>query len=577
LLTKLLIRNFKRFGDVSIDLGNPVVFIGPNNSGKSTALQALALWDIGLHRWSEGRGGKDTSSKRPGVAINRRDLISVPIPDANLLWRDLHVRDVERHDGKPATKNVRVDIIVEGVTGDTVWSCGFEFDYANQESFYCRPLRLSDDKDPSRMPVPREALGTMVAFLPPMSGLQDREFKKQEGEISFLIGQGRTAEVLRNLCLAVFEENGGESWNEIIGHIQRLFGVSLDEPKFISERGEISMAYKDRSGVILDLSSAGRGLHQTLLLLAYLAAHPGSVLLLDEPDAHLEILRQKQIYKLLTDTARVQNSQIIAASHSEVVLNEAAARDVVVSFVGDPHRINDRGSQLRKALVEIGFEDFYQAEEKGWVLYLEGSTDLSILQAFAQVLNHPVSSHLDLCFTQYIENQPERARAHFCGLREAKNDLIGMILCDRLDRQLNPTPELNESAWRRREIENYLCQPDTLLTYAESSIESESPGPLFDRTTGEKRRAVMGECVRDLVPPVALRNLADPWWIDTKASTDFLDRLFDAFFNRLGLPNLLLKTNYHVLARYVHPDQIDPEVIEKLDAILKVAMNARPV
>jgi hypothetical protein len=155
--------------------------------------------------------------------------------------------------------------------------------------------------------------------------------------------------------------------------------------------------------------------------------------------------------------------------------------------------------------------------------------------------------------------------------------LIGMVLCDRLDRQLNPTPELNESAWRRREIENYLCQPDTLLTYAESSIESESPGPLFDRTTGEKRRAVMEECVRDLVPPVALRNLADPWWIDTKASTDFLDRLFDAFFKRLGLPNLLLKTNYHVLARYVHPDQIDPEVIEKLDAILKVAMNARPV
>jgi hypothetical protein len=287
-------------------------------------------------------------------------------------------------------------------------------------------------------------------------------------------------------------------------------------------------------------------------------------------------LRQKQIYKLLTDTARAQNSQIIAASHSEVVLNEAAARDVVVSFVGNPHRINDRGSQLRKALVDIGFEDFYQAEEKGWVLYVEGSTDLAILQAFAQALQHPVVEHLELCFAHYVENQPERARAHFRGLREAKPDLVGIVICDRLDKVLNPSIELQEHTWKRREIENYLCQPDTLLRYAESSIEEESPGPLFDKTTGETRRAVMEECIRDLVPPVALRDPTDPWWMDTKASTDFLDRLFDAFFKRLGMPNMLLKTNYHVLARYVSREHIDPEVVEKLDAVHRVAQNARP-
>ena len=104
-------------------------------------------------------------------------------------------------------------------------------------------------------------------------------------------------------------------------------------------------------------------------------ANPGSVLLLDEPDAHLEILRQRQIYRLLTDVARASASQIIAASHSEVLLNEAADRDLVVAFVGPPHRIDDRGSQVLKALREIGFEQYYQAEQTGWVLYLEGSTD----------------------------------------------------------------------------------------------------------------------------------------------------------------------------------------------------------
>ena len=33
--------NFKKFEDVKIELANNVVFIGPNNSGKTTALQAL--------------------------------------------------------------------------------------------------------------------------------------------------------------------------------------------------------------------------------------------------------------------------------------------------------------------------------------------------------------------------------------------------------------------------------------------------------------------------------------------------------------------------------------------------------
>ena len=89
MLTQLTIRNFKRFDEVEIELGNTVVFIGPNNSGKTTALQALALWDIGLRRWNEKRAGKAAPEKRPGVTINRRDLIALPIPDANLLWRDL--------------------------------------------------------------------------------------------------------------------------------------------------------------------------------------------------------------------------------------------------------------------------------------------------------------------------------------------------------------------------------------------------------------------------------------------------------------------------------------------------------
>ncbi len=496
MLTKLICRNFKNFGEVEVELGNPVVFIGPNNSGKTTALQALALWEIGLKRWNENRKGRTNPEKRPGVVINRRDLISVPVPSARLLWRNLRVRDPQ---------NVRIEIIVEGVTDGKAWTCGLEFDYANQESFYCRPLRTSEaaGKVSERMPIPEEIGNLSVAFLPPMSGLTSNETRLDPGAINVRIGEGRTAEVLRNLCYQVSEVNPKE-WQRLCEQIHSLFHVYLDEPNYIQERGEIAMDYRDSSGISLDLSSSGRGLQQTLLLLAYIAAHPGSVLLLDEPDAHLEILRQRQIYQVLTELARENDSQIIAASHSEVILNEAAGRDVVIVFLGSPHRIDGRGSQLLKSLRTIGFEEYYQAEQQGWVLYLEGSTDLAILRAFAEKLLHEVMPALERPYVHYVGNQPGKSRDHFYGLREAKPDLRGFCLFDRIPDELQTRPELIEYAWQRREIENYIVSDkQVLIDWLHAKAEERTEGPLFSAlwvstlekriTEIEKARETLGE------------------------------------------------------------------------------------
>ena len=573
MLTKLICRNFKNFGDVEVELGNPVVFIGPNNSGKTTALQALALWDIGFKRWNEHRKGRPKAEKRPGVAVNRRDLISVPVPNARLLWRNLQVRDVQRIDGKQQTQNVRMDIIVEGVTTGRQWECGLEFDYANQESFYCRPLRLPEveGKALERMPVPEEAANLNVAFLPPMSGLASNETRLDPGAIDVRVGEGRTAEVLRNLCYQVLQEQEeNKKWKTICQQIKDLFGVQLDEPNYIPERGEIEMSYRDGS-ISLDLSSSGRGLQQTLLLLAYIAAHPGSVLLLDEPDAHLEILRQRQIYQTLTELAREHDSQIIAASHSEVILNEAAERDVVIAFLGAPHRIDDRGSQLLKSLKSIGFEQYYQAEQEGWVLYLEGSTDLAILQAFAEKLDHPAKDILKRPFVHYVENQPQEARKHFYGLREAKTDLVGFCLLDRIEPELQTNPELREYKWKRCEIENYIVyRKELLMDWAEAEAERRTGGPLF---SGQ----LMSTTIAEIEDALVTLGKGSPWSPDTKVSDDFLDPLFDSFFKKLELENLMRKTNYHTLVQYVPPEQIDPEVSQVLDGILEIANQAKPM
>ncbi len=573
MFVKLTLENFKQFHRAEVELGQNVVLVGPNNSGKTTVLQALALWQLGARRWLEKRGDKNVPEKRSGVTINRKDLIAIPVPRARLLWRDLHVRESSRVGGRAQTKNIRFVLTVEGVTEGSEWACSLEFDYANEESFYCRP---AETQAGHRAAVSRFAAQSRVAFLPPMSGLAAVETRLPEGRIDVLIGEGRTAEVLRNLCWQVFTDDA-DAWRSIVEQLRGLFGVTLLDPIYNDLRGEVSLAYRDRSGIELDLSSSGRGLQQTLLVLTYLQVNKGAVLLLDEPDAHLEFLRQRQIYQLLTDAARKHGSQIIAASHSEVLLNEAADRDVVVAFVGKPHRIDDRGQQVRKWLKEIGFEAQIQAEQTGWVLYLEGSTDLAILRAFADALDHPARQALESPFVHYVVNQLSRAREHFYGVREAKNDLLGVAILDRDDRSPQDTdPNFTAIRWQRCEIENYLCQPAALEAYA-VSLSQEGELPLFAHNDAERARAAMRRAIEARVPPAALDDPEDRFWHETKVSEQLLDLVFEAFFKSLELPNLMRKRDYHELARFVPKVSIDREVVDVLDAIANVAENAKPL
>ena len=561
MLTSITARNFKQFESVTVDLDEVVVFVGPNDSGKTTALQALSLWELGLRRWRERWGMVPTSDmQRPGVSINRLDLFSVPVNHANQLWRGLRTREANRQN--VGTSNVRIEIEVHGrSTAGNVWSCGFEFDYANPESFYCRPLRTSLDGQ-SRMSVPPEALQEQVAFLPPMSGLSSLEAMLQPGTVNVLLGQGRTAEVLRNLCFQVFSHQP-QGWEKVlVPRMQQLFGATILEPQYNSERGEITLRYRDARmpNLELDLASSGRGFQQTLLLTAYLLLHPNSVIMLDEPDAHLEILRQRQIYQAITETATQQSSQLLIATHSEVLLNEAGDRHTVTAFVGSPHRMDGRSSQVFKALAEIGFENYLQAAQKGWVLYLEGSTDLAVLRAFARQLGHQAEAFLERPFVHYVGNQPMQARRHFYGLREACPDLRGFALFDRLNLPGDGSQVMREYSWKKREIENYMCSRDLLLRWVR--VQS----PLFLQS--------MEDAISEVENARRILGQTSPWDGNTKVSEDFLVPLFRSFYEKTGLGSQVSKSDYHFLVRHMEVADIDPEVVTVLDSIVDVASQA---
>ena len=115
------------------------------------------------------------------------------------------------------------------------------------------------------------------------------------------------------------------------------------------------------------------------------------------------------------------------------------------------------------------------------------------------------------------------------------------------------------------------------MSYAEASASEATLGALWEAPEREKRRAAMDNASSDSAPPAALRNRSDDWWINVKASDEFLDRVFAAFFQNLQLPNTMPKSNYHVLASCVPVDFIDREVTQVLDMICEVGQAAHPV
>ncbi len=126
--------------------------------------------------------------------------------------------------------------------------------------------------------------------------------------------------------------------------------------------------------------------------------------------------------------------------------------------------------------------------------------------------------------------------------------------------------------WRRRELENYITSRDVLLRVARAGQTDD----LFGLAEAERRADTMVACIDELENALRITGKPSPWSPDIKVTDDFLDPLFKNYFTRLGVPQLIYKRDYHVLATHLELAAIDPEIAEKLDAILEIARQAKP-
>ena len=80
MITKLLIKNFKKIEDELFSFNDFELLVGANNSGKSTILQAMAIWQYCIEQFRvSNRNGKT------GIQVVLPNFTALPLPEFLLL------------------------------------------------------------------------------------------------------------------------------------------------------------------------------------------------------------------------------------------------------------------------------------------------------------------------------------------------------------------------------------------------------------------------------------------------------------------------------------------------------------
>lgn len=576
MIKKITIKNFKAIKEASFNLDETAtVLVGPNNSGKTSILQALTMWYIGAAAWRKRRTQRMTGDVPRGVGVPISRLPALSVPESSALWNKSQT--FMGRERKP------MSVEVSGITGeDGVWKIDVEFTYQGRHIINARPVLGEQDVPLSELSENIKKYMPKVAFLLPMSGVPPMEEKLLPGSIEGRLGVGKTGDVLRNVCYQLLHPDNVSNfdaaaqqkrrvlWERLRELIRVKFFVELGTPTLTSD-DTVEVIYKE-GGKTLDLSAGGRGFQQTLMLLAYLFNHPGSVVLLDEPDAHLEKVRQHDVFPLICDVARDSGSQLIIASHSEVIMREAAnnGRKIISTVEGVTEELTANTSTV-KLLTDIGADIVHEAKIRGHLLFVEGSTDISILSAFAEILPEYGKERAEMirrANVEYIQNTPSKAKELFYQLKTAFTDLRGFALIDN-DDQVEESVKLslkNQAGeklpvyvWGRREIENYFPLPSVLKRYAEDELAA---APLL---TG-----AMENIIKNNTTPRALGDPADVFWRAEKITDNYMDKIFGEFAKKFPHTPPMNKSDYYRLIKYIRPEEVHEDVKIMLERIFAV-------
>lgn len=466
MINKLTLSNFKSIGEQSYDFTDFDLLVGRNNSGKSTVLQALAIWQFCVDEFHRTKRSGST-----GIQIVLPNFTALPVPEFNLLWKDRTDRFYPTENGSKKQKFILIEITVEWRDPANVSRAfGVELRYHSPQTIYATPVdgwaAFRECEKTSHLP--------RIAFVPPFSGLEPSEKWLDVAPTRQQVGKGQPGSVLRNLLLRVCppppkdalgkvakDYQVPDDWTELANVVQRWFSVQLLPPQYDSAKDvHIGVEYR-QNGKTYDLISGGSGFHQTMTLLAFLYGYQPTTILLDEPDAHLHVNLQREILDYFKKKSAEKGVQFLIATHAEEFARGVDVHQILSLLKQVPTRIESTPEVLR-AMAEVSNEEITRLMGSPYIVYVEGETDERILRAWApQCGALPVMDKIDFKIMGGGNKQDMKKLAdeHFEALKQIVPRVKRLMLFDYdSDEEAFHPPAANPSLaeWSRKNIENYL-------------------------------------------------------------------------------------------------------------------------
>ncbi len=208
LIKHIHIENFKRWETLDADLEHLDCLVGPNNSGKTSLLQVLALFDFCVHHCLSGKnGGLEIKSR----SIAPEEFYVIPSANPKDLWTDRRTQAGTKH---------RISSITAQFDNDFEATATVDLNYNR----FGVSLDCSDRSD--------EALKRLrdvhISYLPVFSTFLAEEEKKTPAVIEDALARGRVNSVIRNLLLNLKSQKRESLLEDVL---RRLFpdlqGISI--------------------------------------------------------------------------------------------------------------------------------------------------------------------------------------------------------------------------------------------------------------------------------------------------------------------------------------------------------------
>lgn len=512
-IKEIELHRFKRYRDKTISTPEGFCLLaGSNNSGKSTFMQAFALWEFckSVINLEYGLNGllNDHIGKKQGVGINGEDFLPLNIPSLKHLWTNLKINAELDSNGKKEPD------------GYTLW---LEVRWKNSELSDLRHLRFSLSLANERLfvkttksNITKDEKLPQIAYIPPFAGILNREPFHTKAMRSRLVGQGLSGSVMRNTLLELYnanqtkrnelKENNNritpaklrhlretDRWEHLLEVMRRIFDIELIVHEFNEDyHSYIKIEYwkgkynegktkfeKHNGFNRRDIMVEGSGFLQLLNVLS-LALDPSyQVIFLDEPDAHLHPTLQFALLEELNTLAYKYQKQILFATHSTELIASQKPKNIM-KFDGGKVKLLTDESQKIGLITGLGSEfspQLHQLQRTKKVFFVENESDSNTLKILAKKIGTPIPD--DIVIWSWPGQHVERQHL-FNQLKREVSGLVGVSIRDRDGQPFETVTALLKDknntgcdkdgmaarTWRFRYIESYLLSPTAIARAA---------------------------------------------------------------------------------------------------------------